>query len=122
MKLFDMLLVVTLILCVSGIASAANTTINLNDMIPMEDVKKSAMDNWKIMSEPGNLILGALLMIAIGSIVAGLFVGVYKVVWGKKSDNANTANDGMDYIKFAIGAAVALVIGLLVVGVVFGMI
>lgn len=120
MKLNTILLVSTLLLCCSGIASAANDT-DMSKMIDMGEVKEHSMAFWGSIASVGNLILGAALAVTILLILTMIIMGAGKSALGKKSGDSNASNEGRTDIKNSIFAALGLVIGILVVAVLFGL-
>lgn len=117
MKLIYILLIGTLLLCGSGIASA-----DMSEMIDMDEVSENAEEFWADMSEVGYLILGAALAVCLAIIIGMLFIGSGKSALGKTSKDSNATNEGRGNVVDALKAAAGLVIGILVLGVIFGLI
>lgn len=121
MKLVTMLLVGLVLVCISGIASAAGNSTDMSKMIDMDEVKNSAGVFWDSISSVGYLILGSALAVTLLLIVGTGIIGAGKSALGGKAKDSNTTNEGRSNIKDAILAALGLVLTLLVIAVLFGM-
>lgn len=123
MKLIHILLGITLILCISGIGSAANNT-DMSKMVDMDQVKSNAMDFWTTMNKDSNvgyLLLGAALAVCLVIIIGVAIIGSGRSALGKKVGDSNATNEGRGNVVDALKAAAGLVIALLVLSVVFGL-
>lgn len=124
MKWKYILLILTLLLCSSGIVSAANDT-DMSTMVDRGEVKTAAMGFWSDLnagSNVGNLILGMGLATCIAIIFGAVLIGTGHTAIGKKSNDANATNEGRKTVSDSVYAAVGLIIALMVIGVFLAMI
>ena len=123
MKCLHILLIGTLLLCSSGIVSAANDT-DMSTMVDMSEVKFAAGGFWSDLnkgSNVGNLLLGMFLAVCIAAIILGVLIGTAQSIIGKKTNDSNTTNEGRKIVSDSVAAAVLLVIALMLIGVFLGM-
>ena len=127
MKWIYILLIGTLLLCSSGIVSAAATsTTNTTDMskiVDMGKVKTEAGKFWDAANadNAGYMVLGIAAVGCIVIIFLMLFYGTGKSAIGGVSGDANQTNEGRKIVSNSVLAVVGLVIGLMIVGVFLAM-
>jgi len=125
MKLLYILLISTLLLCGSGIASAANDTddsdIVVGGVVNMKEVVLAGGTFWKSANEngnAGNLLLGiAFIAWIVGIIIASMWGGLTHAAGGQ-TNNADVAKSGTDRLK-RVGVAIVVPPLLIVMLVVF---
>lgn len=128
MKWIHILLIVgTLLMCGSGIASAANDTDSFGDIINMGEVKSSASGFWSTANGTNNvgyLILGICAIWWLASVVGMLFYGGgAKAVGGASGNNDNNqVAKGDAIIAGAMKSGIYVPIAIIVVGVFIGLI
>lgn len=129
MKWIHILLIVgTLLMCGSGIASAANNTSvdSFGDIINMGEVKSSASGFWSTTNGTNNvgyLILGICAIWWLASVVGALFYGGgAKAVGGASGTNDNNqVAKGDAIISGAVKAGIYVPLAIIVVSVFIGL-
>lgn len=121
MKWIYILLTLTLLLCCSGIVSAAdtNTTTDMSKIVDMEKVKAEAGNFWDAANKDnaGYMVLGIAAVGCIVIIFLMLFYGTGKSAIGNVSGDANQTNEGRKIVSNSVLSVVLLVIALMIIGV-----
>jgi len=109
MKILHILLIGTLLLCGSGIASAANDTdkILIGGFVDMDKVKGGAAHFWKTSGDAGYVLLGISFAIWVLAILGAAFWGSIGHAVGNETKNADTAQKGMTRMQRVAVAALA---------------
>lgn len=124
MKWIYILLIGTLLLCCSGIVSAANDTTDMSKMVDRDEAKKEAVKFWKSANENGNtgyVIIGMFMAAFVTIVLVMLFASGGKSAIGKKTGDADTTKEGRDGITNTVKAVVYVVVALMVIGVFLAM-
>ena len=115
MKLIHILLVGILLLCSSGIASAANDTdeMLIGGFVDMGKVKEGAAEFWKTSDDAGYVLLGIGFAVWVLVILGAAFWGSIGHAIGDETKNADVAQKGTSRLQ-RVGVA-ALVPPLLII-------
>lgn len=125
MKLLHILLIGILLLCGSGIASAANDTDDadkdsmlIGGFVDMGKVKDGAGEFWKTSGDAGYILLGIGFAVWVLIILGAAFLGSASHAIGNETKNADIAQSGMTRMHRVAIATLAppLLIILLYVG------
>lgn len=127
MKWIHILLILTLLVCGSGIASAANSTTGntICGIVDMNKVIDSGSDFWNDINAgngAGYLLLSIGLLIWIGVIIYAAFGGSASYAVGDSTHNADTTKKGTDQLKRVAIAIVAPPLLLILLGIFAGLI
>lgn len=128
MKLLPILLTLALLLCGSGIVSAADNSSNSNaicGIVDMGEVVKSGGTFWEDINKNGGagyLLLSIGLLIWIGVIIYAAFGGSASYAIGGNTNNADTTKKGTDQLKRVAVAIVAPPLLLILLGIFAGLI
>lgn len=118
------ILLVAMLMCSIGIASAGNdTSVNAAKIVDMEKVKQSAADTWTDANEDGNagyLIIGLAMLAWIVVAIIMLMVGASIKATGKQMDDANKTNQGTKMVNSAIASIIIVPIALVIMGIFLG--
>jgi hypothetical protein len=124
MKWIYILLIGTLLLCCSGIASAVNDTVDMSKMVDMDKVKTEAGSLWDSANKNGNtgyVIIGLFAVAFIVVVFVTLFAGGIQSAIGQKTSDANATKEGREAMSSSVKAVVYVVIGLMIIGVFLAM-